>query len=61
MAMAVQEKFVAEFFSSTLTPGCDMIDFDHIHILKEQATPATFSLLSAQQGTLHPIEERMGF
>ena len=61
MAMAVQEKFVAEFFSSTLTSGRNMIDFDQIRILKEQPTPATFSLLLAQQDTLHPIEERMGF
>ena len=45
MAMAVQEKFVAEFFSSTFTLWRDVINFNDIGILKEQFTPTTFSLL----------------
>lgn len=61
MAMPVQEKFVAEFFPSAFTSGRNMIDFDHICVLEEQATPATFPFLLAQQGTLDPIEEGVRF
>ena len=38
-----------------------MVNFDDIGVLKEQFTPATFSLLFAQQGTLDPIEHGMDF
>ncbi|SRR5258707_10813730 len=60
MAMSVQQALVAEFFSSTFTLGCDVIDFNDIGVLKEQPTPTTFPLLFAQEHALDPIEHGMG-
>ena len=61
MAMAVKQAFVAEFFSSTLTLGSDVVDFKNIGVLKEQLTPTTFPLLFTQECPLHPIEHGMDF
>jgi hypothetical protein len=55
MAMAMQQAFVAEFFASSFTFGCHVVDFNDIAVLKEQPTPATFPLLFAQENSFHPI------
>jgi hypothetical protein len=61
MAMAVQQEFVAEFFSSTFTLWRDVINFHDIGVLKEQSTPATFSLLLTQQCPFHSIAHGVVF
>jgi hypothetical protein len=61
MAMSVEQAFVAEFFSSTLTLWGDVVDFNNIGVLNEQLTPTTFPLLFTQERPLHPIEHGMGF
>ncbi len=60
MAMSVEQAFVAECFSPSLTLRSDVIDFDHIGILKEQLAPTTFPSLLAQQGAFYPIKEGVG-
>jgi hypothetical protein len=60
MAMSVEQAFVAKCFSPSLTPRSDVIDFDHIGVLKEQLAPTTFPLLLAQQGAFYPIKEGVG-
>jgi len=61
MAMPMQQTFVAECFSSTLTRWGEVVNFNDIGVLKEQFTPPTFPLLFAQQGLFDSIEHRMGF
>ena len=61
MAMPVKRELVAEFFSSAFALRRDVIDFNHISVLKEQPAPTTFPLLFAQQDALDPIEHGMGF
>ena len=61
MAVSMQQAFVAEFFASAFTLGCDVIDFNDIGVLKEQLTPTTFPLLFAQERALDSIEHGMGF
>ena len=61
MALSVEQAFVAEFFSFTLTLWGDVVEFNNIGVLKEQLTPTTFPLLFTQERPLHPIEHGMGF
>ena len=45
MAMSMECEFIAQFFSTSFTFGGNVIDFYQISILKEEFTPAAFSLL----------------
>ena len=49
VAMSVKGKLIAEFFSTPLTLGSDMIDLDEIVVPKGEFTPSAFSLLFLKQ------------
>jgi hypothetical protein len=59
MAMPVKQTFVVEFFSSAKALWRQVVNFNDIRILKEQATPTTFPLLFTQQGPFDPIKHGM--
>ena len=59
VAMAVQGDFIAEFLSSTLTPGNDMVDLNNIVVLEVQPTQQAFPALLLQELAFPSIEQWM--
>lgn len=57
VAMAMECKFVTQFFPSSLTSGRNMIDFNHISIFEMQVAPAAFSGLLLQKLALDAADE----
>src|SRR5207237_10400157 len=57
--MSMKRTFVADLFSSALTPWRDMVNFDEIIILEVQSTPAAFSCLLLQEFAFGPVQQVM--
>ena len=57
VTMSMECAFVTQFFPSSLTSGCNMIDFNHISIFEVQFTPTTFSCLLLQELALDAAQE----
>ena len=59
MAVPMQQTLVAEFFPSTQTLGDQVINFNHICILEEEAAPPAGAVLLTEQCPFHPIKHGM--
>ena len=59
VTMTMQGDFITEFFSSTLTPWNDVVDFNDIFVLEMQSTQEAFPALFLQELALGSIEQRM--
>jgi hypothetical protein len=55
----MQDDFITEFFSSTLTPWNDMVDLNNIVVLEVQSTQEAFPALLLQELAFPSIEQRM--
>jgi len=57
--MTVQGDFITEFFSPTLTPWNDMVDFNNIVVLEMQSTQQAYPALLVQELAFPSIEQWM--
>ncbi len=55
----MKRTFVADLFSSSLTPWRDMVNFDEIIILEVQSTPLAFSCLLLQEFAFGSVQQVM--
>jgi len=56
VAVSMEHTFVLDLLPSTLAFGSDVIYLNLVSILKEQVTPAAFSLLFLEKLSQHPVE-----
>ena len=56
VAMAMEHTFVTHLFSSALTFGRNVVNFQKIIVFKLQSTPAAFSCLFLQELAFDPAQ-----
>ncbi len=56
VAVSMEYPLVADLFPSASASGDNVVYLNNVSILKEQLTPAAFSLLFVEKLSQHPVE-----